>query len=124
MKKFVLCLCTFAGLTGVFGLSPAARADVGPNDDDGDYGYQPRYRRHEEYRDVRHDEGYAHCRPQRVYVVERDYPVRRDVYFEPSGRCFYPAGRRRVYVEDYSREYPRFRHHHRPHVGVSFSFGG
>ena len=121
MKKLILCLCA-AGLTGVLGLS-AARADVGPNDDDdGDYSYQPRYRHHEEYRESR-DEGYAHCHPDRVHVVERDYPVRRDVYFDQSGRCYYPSARRRVYVEDCPREYPRFRRH-RTHVGVAFSFGG
>ena len=125
MKKFILCLCTAAGLIGVFS-APAARADVGPNDD-GDYGYQPRYRRREyreEYREREYrDEGFEHCRPARVYVIERDCPVQRVVYFDPYGRCFYPAGHRRVYVENYYREYPRF-YRPRPHVGVTFSFGG
>ena len=123
MKKLMLCcLCAAAGLSGVFGLS-AARPDVGPNDDDdGDYGYQPRYR-HRQYRESRDEGYYAHCRPERVYVVERDCPVRRDVYFDPAGRCFYPVGPRRVYVESYYREYPRF-HRRRPHVSVGFNFGG
>ena len=126
MKKFILCLCTTAGLFGAFG-SAAARADVGLNDDDRDYGYQPRYRRREyreEYREREYrDEGFERCRPARVYVIERDCPVRRVVYFDPYGRCFYPVGPRRVYVENYYREYPRF-YRPRPRVGVTFSFGG
>ncbi len=124
MKKLLLCLCAAAaGLAGGFGAT-AARADVGPYDD-GDYGYQPRYRHREEYREERgyREDGYARCRPDRVYIIERGAPVRRVVYFDPYGRCFYPAGPRRVYVENYYREYPRF-YHPRPHVGVTFSFGG
>ena len=120
MNKPMLCLCAALGLAaGVFG-SPAARADVGPNDD-GDYGYQPRYRRHE-YREER-VEVYERCRPAPVYVIERGCPVRRVVYFERDGRCFYPVGPRRVYVENYYREYPRFYRPH-PHVGVTFNFRG
>ena len=126
MKKTMFCLCAALGLAaGVFG-APAARADVGPNDD-GDYGYQPRYRRHEyrEERDRCDDRAdfYARYRPARVYVIERDCPVRRVVYFERDGRCFYPVGPRRVYVENYYHEYPRF-YRPRPHVGVTFSFRG
>lgn len=127
MHKPILCLCAALGLAiGVYG-TPAARADVGPYDD-GDYGYQPRYRRHEEYREQRENredraDVYARCRPARVYVIERDCPVRRVVYFERDGRCFYPAGPRRVYVENYYHEYPRY-HRPRPRVGVTFSFRG
>lgn len=125
MKKFMLCLCAAAGLAGGLGVT-AARADVGPYENDGDSAYQPRYRR--EYREERpervyREDVYAHCRPERVYVIERDCPVRRVVYFDPYGRCFYPVGPRRVYVENYYREYPRF-YRRRPHVGVTFSFGG
>ena len=123
MNKFLLGLCAAAGLAGVFG-APAARADYG----DDDYGYRPRYRHREEaaYREDREDRTYREprCRSERVYVIERDCPVRREVYFDAYGRCFYPAGPRRVYVENYYREYPRFYRHPRPHVGVSFSFGG
>lgn len=123
MKKLVLCLSAAAALCGVFGHPAAARADVGPYDD-GDYGYddRPRYRHHREYREENVYEG---CRPRRVYVVERGCrrPVRRDVYFDPYGRCFYPVGPRRVYVETYHHEYPRF-YRPRPNVGLSFTFGG
>ena len=121
MKKLILCLCAAAGLAGVLGV-PAVRADVGPNEDR-DYSYQPRYRR--EYREERiyRDDGYEHCQPARVYVIERDIPVRRVVYFDPYSRCFYPVGPRRVYVENYYRQYPRF-YRPRPHVGLSFSFRG
>ena len=121
MKKLLLGLCAAAGLAGVFG-APAARADYG----DEDYGYRPRYRHHEEYREYREERPYREqrCRSESVYVIERDCPVRREVYFDSYGRCFYPAGPRRVYVENYSREYPRYYRHRRPHLGVSFNFGG
>lgn len=122
MKKLVLSLCVAAGLAGGFAAA-SARADVGPNDD-ADSGYQPRYR-HREYAEERgyREEVYEHCRPARVYIVERGCPVRRVVYFDPYGRCFYPAGPRRVYVENYYYNYPHLSRH-RPRFGVSFNFGG
>ena len=124
MKKFILCLSAIAGLVSVSG-SHSLRADVGPYDD-GDNDYQPRDRYREERRERRdyREESYAPCRPERVYVIERDCPVRRVVYFDPYGRCFYPAGPRRVYVNNYYREYPRSYRHRPPHVDVRFGFGG
>ena len=125
MNKPILCLCATFGLAaGLFG-SPAARADVRPKDD-GDYGYQPPCRHeYREERDCREDREvvYERYRPARVYVIERDCPVRRVVYFERDGRCFYPVGPRRVYVENYYHEYPRF-YRPRPHVGITFNFRG
>lgn len=140
MKKLILCLCAAAGLAGTFATAPVARADNERYSEEEDSGYRPRYRYREDYREDRryrrrehrrHDHGYDHCRRGQVYIIERGGPVRREVYFDPAGRCFYPAGPRRVYVENYYHEYPRHfhghghRHHHsRPRIGLSFGFGG
>lgn len=124
MKKFTLLLCAVAGFAVLGGTT--VKADRGEED----YEPAPRARReYREYREHDHDE----CR--RVYIIENDRPVRRAVYFDDSGRCYYPAGPRRVYVETYYREYPRFyrpyRHtyhggerfyDHRPRFSAAISF--
>lgn len=121
MKKLALTLCTLAS---VCAFGSIAKADVGPQEDYRDEAprrYSPRY----EYRE---DDG---CERRRVYIIEDDRPVVRIVYFDRAGRCFYPAGPRRVYIENYYTTYPRHyahRHayyggyHDRPHFSASIGF--